>query len=234
MKLPPLLSGTLIRRYKRFLVDVKLDDGRTITAHCPNTGSMLGCSEPGRPVYLSVHDSPKRKYPHTMEIISMPGSLVGINTMRTNKLVLDAAQNGYIPEFTSYNSIRAEATVPEGSRFDLHFSNGPAPDLYVEIKNCTLVRDHTASFPDAVTIRGQKHLKHLISLRERGLQACIFFLIQRRDATHFEPAHDIDPEYARLLRYAVQKGVLAIAYTARVTLEEIAVDAAIPIDIRNT
>jgi sugar fermentation stimulation protein A len=161
---PKLVRGTLIKRYKRFLADVSLDNGKIVTAHCPNTGSMKGCSEPDQPVYLSLHDNPKRKLKYTWELIEMSASLVGVNTLVPNRLVFQSAEAGLISELAGYDTIESEVRIGNNSRIDLRLSNGQKDHCYVEIKNCTLVDNGVAMFPDAVTSRGLKHLKELETL----------------------------------------------------------------------
>ncbi|MBL0714053.1 MAG: DNA/RNA nuclease SfsA [Desulfosarcina sp.] len=228
LRWPPLIAGTLIKRYKRFLADVKLEDGRTITAHCPNTGSMQACCEPGRRVYLSVHDNPKRKCPHTWELIAMPDSLVGVNTLTPNRLVKHAATRGSIPELRGYDAVRSEVRYGENSRVDLLLSGPDAARCYVEIKNCTLVRAKTALFPDAVTARGLKHLQELARQVGPQCRSVIFFLVQRMDADCFRPADAIDPAYGRGLRGAVAAGVEMLAYDVQIDLAGIRLRRALP------
>ncbi|MCP3887271.1 MAG: DNA/RNA nuclease SfsA, partial [Desulfobulbaceae bacterium] len=163
----PLIHGTLIKRYKRFLADITLDTDEIITAHCPNTGTMLSCSAPGSHVALSVSDNPKRKYPHTLEMIQVKDTWVGVNTSRTNKLVAEAIEKGQIAEFQDIDRIKAEVKVSEKSRLDLQLFHGEE-STFVEIKNCSLAEDNCAMFPDAVTTRGTKHLNELCKLVEDG------------------------------------------------------------------
>jgi len=160
LKWPPLIQGILIKRYKRFMADVKLKNGHVVTAHCPNSGSMMECSEPGRKVYLSRHNNPKRKLKYTWEMIEMPSSLVGVNTMVPNQLVKVSVSAGKIPGLSSFDQVRPEVRYGENSRIDLLLEKGDER-CFVEIKNCTLVTDGVACFPDAVTSRGLKHLKEL-------------------------------------------------------------------------
>ena len=218
---PELVPGTLLKRYKRFLADVKLDTGEVVTAHCPNTGSMKGCSEPGRTVYLSSHDNPKRKYKYTWELIIMSTSMVGVNTLVPNRLVFKSIDQKLIPELSEYNSIRREVKIGEHSRIDLMLTNGGAKRCYVEIKNCTLVDEGIARFPDAVTSRGLKHIIELENLAEAGHRCMMFYFIQRMDAQVFRPADNIDPAYGRRLRQAVEKGIEVLAYDVRIDLQGI-------------
>jgi len=212
LKWPELINGVLVKRYKRFLADVRLDDGRIVTAHCPNTGSMQGCAEPGRAVYLSRHDNPNRKLKYTWQMIEMQDSLVGVNTLVPNRLVFGSVQAGLIPELSGYRSVVREVAIGEGSRIDLMLSNGKKDRCYVEIKNCTLVENGIALFPDAVTARGLKHLKALETLVKAGCRGVMFYFIQRMDAALFKPADSIDPDYGRGLRHAVGRGVEILAY----------------------
>jgi sugar fermentation stimulation protein A len=225
---PPLTAGTLIKRYKRFLADVELDDGRIVTAHCPNTGSMQSCSEPGRRVYLSAHDNPKRKYPYTWELIMMPDSLVGINTLVPNRLVKHTVSQEGIPELAGYDEVYSEVRVGENTRVDLMLSGPGKAKCYVEIKNCTLVSDKIACFPDAVTARGLKHLQELSRQVGPHTRSVIFLFIQRMDADAFQPADAIDPAYGRGLRQAIAEGVELLAYDVHIDLEGIRLRHALP------
>ncbi|HET6420257.1 MAG TPA: DNA/RNA nuclease SfsA [Geobacteraceae bacterium] len=221
MKLPrPLYPGALIRRYKRFLADVELDGGETVTAHCPNSGSMKGCAVPGGRVLLSRSGNPKRKLGYTWELAQVNGSWAGINTGLPNRLAAEAIESGIIPELAGYDSIRPEVKYGKDSRIDLLLS-GPRGLCYVEVKNVTLVEGSKALFPDAETLRGRKHLKELMREVRDGNRGVIFFVVQRADARTLAPADAIDPEYGRLLRLAVKSGVEALAWQADVTPEEI-------------
>jgi len=225
---PELLEGRLVRRYKRFLADVVLDDGRLVTAHCPNSGKMTACCEPGMPVFLSRHDNPKRKLKYTWEMIRMPNSLVGVNTQVPNRLVADAIRRGRVPELAGYAALKREVPVGSGSRIDILLS-GPSPGrCYVEVKNCTLVEEGMAAFPDAVTARGLKHLHEMQRLLAEGDRCVMFYLIQRMDARCFTPADGIDPAYGRELRHAAVAGVEILVYDAALTLEGIWLNRKIP------
>jgi sugar fermentation stimulation protein A len=221
LKWPKLIRGRLIKRYKRFLADMVLENGETVTAHCSNSGRMTACNKVGQPVYLSFHDNPKRKLKYTWELIEMPTSLVGVNTLVPNRLVAQALKHKIIAELNQYTQVFREVTVNKGSRLDLKLTGSGIPDGYVEIKNCTLVENGCARFPDAPTKRGQKHLQELVKLKSGGARAVIFFLVQRTDATHFKPADDIDPEYGRQLRHAVKEGVEILIYDVNISLEGI-------------
>lgn len=226
---PRLTPGILIKRYKRFLADIKLESGEVVTAHCANSGTMKECSQPGRPVYLSWHDNPKRKLKYTWELIDMPTSLVGVNTLVPNRLVKRSIELGRVDELRGYANIKPEVTVGENSRLDLLLTGKNGDTCFVEIKNCTLVEDGWASFPDAVTTRGKKHLVELQKLATQGHRCAMFFLVQRMDALSFSPADTIDPAYAGELRKAARNGVELLAYDVRITLEEIVLRKKVPI-----
>jgi sugar fermentation stimulation protein A len=225
---PPLISGILLKRYKRFLADILLSDGTKVTAHCPNSGSMTGCCESGRPVYISKHNNPKRKYPYTWELIDMGTSLVGVNTMRPNRLVAETVMEGNISEFNGFDKITPEIKVGKHSRLDLKLEKKDSSSCYVEIKNCTLVENSTALFPDAVTIRGQKHLTELEILVTKGHRCVMFFLIQRMDAHRFSPADHIDPAYGDKLRQAASAGVEILAYDVTIDFKKIKINQKLP------
>jgi sugar fermentation stimulation protein A len=226
---PELISGQLIKRYKRFLADVKLDNGQVVTAHCPNSGSMAACSEPGCRVYLSSHDNPKRKLKYTWEIIQMPDSWVGVNTIVPNRLVKNAIENGRVAELTGYDHVRSEVKTAEGSRLDIMLQRGENEACFIEIKNCTLVENAVAMFPDAVTQRGRKHLFELERLKMDGNRCVMFFLIQRMDAEVFKPAAHIDPAYAETLREVHLKGgVEILVYDVHIDLAYIRLNRQIP------
>lgn len=216
-----LQAAKLLRRYKRFLADVELPDGKQLTVHCPNTGSMLGCNEPGLPVLISRSDNPKRKYPHTLEMVKGQAGWVGINTSLTNKLVREALESGLFPELGHFATIRPEVKTGN-SRLDFLLSNG-SELTYLEVKNCTMAKGNIALFPDAVTARGTKHLAELLRLHEEGYRAALIFCIQMTGVTSFSPATDIDPLYAETLARVISKGVLALACRAEVTPKGIVV-----------
>ncbi|AJY69001.1 transcriptional regulator [Geobacter sulfurreducens] len=223
----PLYSGTLIRRYQRFLADVRLEDGTVVTAHCPNSGSMKGCSQPGSAVFLSLSDNPKRRLAYTWELVMADGYWAGINTGLPNRLVREGIENGTIAELLGYERIRPEVRYGTNSRVDL-LLEGPGR-CWVEVKNVTLVEGGTALFPDAVTERGQKHLRELMEVVRQGDRGVIFFVVQRGDGSAVAPADAIDPVYGRLLRQAVSAGVEALAYRALVTPEEIRLTERLPV-----
>lgn len=230
----PLIEGTLLRRYKRFLADVELAGGERVTVHCPNTGSMMGCAEPGYRVWMSVSDNPKRKYRMTWEIVEdRGGTLVGINTVQSNGLVCEAISNGLIDELQGYKELRSEVRINNTmTRIDLVLDgNTKKPPCYVEVKNVTAVHDEgIALFPDAVTLRGTKHVNELIALSTAGNRAVMCFCVQRDDVSLVRPADEIDPTYGRILRQAIDLGVEAIAYRANVTLTGIELRDRIPVE----
>lgn len=230
LKWPDFLQGTLIKRYQRFKADVRLRNGHVVTAHCPNTGSMLSCSEPGRTVYLSRHNSPTRKLKYTWEIIEMPTSLVGINTLVPNRLVKAAIMADRIPELSGFDSIRAEVPYGKNSRIDLLLERGKEK-CFVEIKNCTLLEDSVAYFPDAVTSRGLKHIVGLMGEMRSGHRAVMFYLIQRTDANRFKPANHIDPDYGKALRKAHNKGLEILAYDVQIDMKGIRLNRRLPIGV---
>jgi len=227
----PLVRGTLIRRYKRFLADISLEDNSVITAHTPNTGSMKGCCTPGFRVWLSDSENPARKYRFSWELVEVaPEILVGINTGLPNKLTREAIENDNIPELVGYRNIRSEVRYGrENSRIDLLLENGPGRDCYVEVKNVTLVDNNIALFPDAVSVRGSKHLRELGEMVKQGYRAVILFCVQRSDAREVRPADAIDPEYGDELRKAIAVGVEAIAYRAAVSTTAIRLERSLPV-----
>jgi sugar fermentation stimulation protein A len=228
---PELIPGILIKRYKRFLADVKLKSGRVITAHCPNTGSMKGCSEPGRPVYVSYHDNPKRKLQYTWELIDMPTSLVGVNTLVPNRLVFESIKAGVVPPLSGYERVEREVKISAHTRIDLVLTDANRKRCYVEIKNCTLVDDGVALFPDAVTSRGRKHINELQYLVDSGSRCVMFYFIQRMDARIFRPADFIDPDYGITLREANGCGVEILVYDVSIDLSGIKLNRKLPYEL---
>jgi sugar fermentation stimulation protein A len=222
-----LIRGTLVQRYKRFLADVRLPNGDIVTAHCTNTGSMLGCKAPGSAVYISLSPNKGRKLPYTWEMIQVRRIWVGINTMHPNKLVAEAIAAGAIPELCGYQSIRREVKVNTHSRLDLCLE-GSSGCCFVEVKNVTVSIDGAAAFPDAISERATKHLKELMRLKRKGHRAAVFFVVQRGDCEYFRPADEIDAEYGRWLRRAVRAGVEALPYQAKVTPRGIVLTRRLP------
>ena len=226
MRFPePLIKATLLKRYKRFLADVCLEDGTVSTAHCPNPGSMIGNAEPGSDVWLSPARNPARKLKYTWELIRVGDELVGVNTAHPNALVEEAIKTGQIPELAGYESLRREVRYGENSRIDLLLEGaGTRPSCHVEVKNVNLKRAETAEFPDAVTARGAKHLRELTKIAQTGGRAVMFFLVQRMDCDEVSIAGDIDPIYAKEFSAALTSGVEALCYSCRLTTREIVVD----------
>lgn len=216
------------------MADVKLRNGRVVTAHCANSGSMMGCCEEGRTVYLSRSDNEKRRLRYTWEIIDMASSPVGVNTSVPNKLVARAIENCEVKELAGYEYLRREVRCGADSRLDLLLERSDGKRCYVEIKNCTLVENGVALFPDAVTSRGLKHLVALQSQIEAGNRGVIFFLIQRMDAEEFGPADRIDPKYGTELRKAVRNGVEILAYDVALSLERIRLHRRLPVHLNDS
>lgn len=220
----PLLRGTLIKRYKRFMADVMLDSGDTVTAHCANTGAMLGVQDPKSEVWLSPARNPDRKLKFTWEMIRIGDGLVGINTAHPNKIVAEAIEAGNIPELSGYEDLRREVKYGSNSRIDIMLSADGKPDCYVEIKNVHLMRDAgVAEFPDSVSTRAAKHQGELANMVEQGARAVTVYLCQREDCDSFRLADDIDPDYAVASKDARQRGVEAICYACALTPESITV-----------
>jgi sugar fermentation stimulation protein A len=230
IKWPRLIQGTLIQRYQRFKADVKQRNGHIVTAHCPNSGSMLGCSEPGRPVYLSRHNHPKRTLKYTWEMIEMPTSLVGVNTWVPNLLVKESIIRKKIRPLRGYETIRTEVRYGQNSRIDLLLERAEKR-CFVEVKNCTLVEDSAGYFPDAVTARGLKHLVELQKELRKGSRCVMFYLVQRMDAKRFRPADHIDPAYGEELRRAFRNGVEILVYDVFLNLEGISINRRLPCDL---
>ncbi|MGN6670802.1 MAG: DNA/RNA nuclease SfsA [Candidatus Nucleicultricaceae bacterium] len=226
----PPLHGKLLKRYKRFLADVQLDSGALITAHCPNSGAMLGVSEPGSSVYVTPHpDDGKRKLLYTLECVNSDGVWVGINTFRPNMLVEEAIHNGTIQELLGYSTLKREVRYGLNSRIDLLLSDPSKPDCYVEIKNAQLKREEFVQFPDSVTERGAKHLNALSDMVNAGARAVVVYVAQREDVNQFSVAADIDPTYGRYEQDARNTGVEFLCYGCRVTAEEIVINRSIKV-----
>lgn len=230
----PLVRGRLVKRYKRFLADVLLDDGRAITATCSNTGSMLGLTAPGAIVWLSESDSPTRKYRHTWELVETDLGqgpvVVGINTSHPNRIVEAAIRAGAIPELAGYAGLRREVKYGVNSRIDLLLEDQARGVCYVEIKNVHLSRTAgLAEFPDSVTERGAKHLDELAAMVAQGHRAVMVYLIQRDDARRFSLAADIDPAYAAAFAHARLAGVEALAMSCSLTPYGIELKTPLPI-----
>ena len=225
----PLQRGTLLRRYKRFLADVQMDSGETLTAHCPNTGAMTGCAEPGRPVWLSRSDTKTRKYPHTWELVETVSGMACVHSARANKVVMEAIQEGRIEELAGYPELRSEVKYGRGSRADLLLSDEERR-CYVEVKSVTLcLEGGVGAFPDAVSTRAVKHLQELQAVVESGDRAVIFFCVFHTGIRQVRAAAEIDPDYARALAEALAAGVEAIAWGADIGLQQIRLQESLPV-----
>ena len=221
----PLIPGTLIKRYKRFLSDIALDSGDVVVAHCANTGSMLGLTDPGLRVWLSPARNPERKLRYTWEMVRIGESLVGINTAHPNAIVEEAVRARQIEALAGYPELRREVRYGQNSRIDLLLDGAEAPACYVEVKNVHLMRRAgLAEFPDAVTKRGAKHLGELTDVVRAGHRAAMVYLVQREDCESFAIAGDIDPDYARAFQAAREAGVEAFVYACRLTPQAIVLD----------
>lgn len=225
----PLVHGKLLRRYKRFLAEVLLEDGNQVTAHCTNSGSMKSCLEEGAEVFLSPVDDSKRKTRFTWEMIRIGGDWVGINTSHPNALAFEWIQSGKIPGLEGLTDLRREVKW-EDSRFDLFGEQCGVP-CYVEVKNVTLKEGERALFPDAVTDRGRKHLNTLIRVKHAGMRAVMLYVVQRMDVCLFSPAREIDPAYGKTLDDAVRQGVEIMVAQARVTPEAIFFQRILPVEL---
>jgi len=227
-----LTAATLERRYKRFLADVRLPDGRVMTVHCPNTGAMLGCAEPGSEIWLSHSDNPKRKYAWTWELVRVGSSLVSVHPGRSNRLVDEAIRGGIIAPLQGYTECRGEVAYGlEGSRADFFLSgHAGKPDCFLEVKNVTaLSAPGIAIFPDAMSTRGSRHLRELAAWSRSGGRAALCFCVARDDAGEVRPADGIDPQYGLELRRALAAGVEVLAYRARVSPEGIRLYREVPV-----
>ncbi len=215
-----LLQGTLIKRYKRFFVDIEYR-GKTITAHCPNSGSMMGLLEKGNIVWFSENNNPKRKLKYTLEIIVVNKTLIGINTHLSNKIVLEALNQKKIKSLIKFDNIKAEEKFSDKTRFDFLISNDKEK-CFLEVKNVTLARKKKiAEFPDSITSRGTKHLKELVVAKKKGFKSYILYLIQREDCESFKIAKDIDQEYKIAFTKALKDGVKVLCYDCKLNNEEI-------------
>lgn len=214
----PLLPGRLLRRYQRFLADVELASGQSVTVHCPNSGSMATCSSPGQAVLLSRHESPKRKLAYTWELYHSGEGWVCVNTQLPNAVVAEGIACGRIPELAGYAELRREVNYADRHRIDILLSAPQRPPCYVEVKNCTLLApDDCIRFPDAVSERGLRHLQALTAMVQAGRRAVMCFFIGRAEGRAFGPADHIDPRYGAALRQAAEAGVEILAYRAHIT-----------------
>ena len=226
-----LHKGRILKRYKRFLADVKLDSGEIVTAHCPNTGSMKSCFEPDCVVWLSKNDDPKRKLKWTWEFSENNIGLIGINTQRPNHVVAEAIASGKIPSLAGYRTLRQEVKYGANSRIDILLEDPKKGSCFVEIKNTTLLNDDAVMFPDAVTSRGLKHLEELAKMTASGKRSVMIFLVNRPDGRFFAPADMIDPKYGAALRKAAGSGVEILAIRARSSTTEITTGESLPVKL---
>ncbi len=228
----PLMRGALVRRYKRFLMDVRTPGGDLWTVHCPNSGSMEGCLAEGAEVVCSRSPNPARKLPWTAEWIRLPGGWVGINTHRTNAIVGEALRAGRIAELSGYAQVRSEVPYGGDSRVDFLLTSPGRPPAFVEVKNTTWpTPDGGVGFPDSVTERGLKHLRALSRTVRQGGRAIVFFLVNREGGSFFRPASEKDPAFAAALRRAFRGGVEVLAYRTRFRIPEVTVGEAIRVDL---
>ncbi len=230
---PALQPATLVQRYKRFLADVVTPEGVALTLHCPNTGAMTGCATPGDTVWYSTSHNIKRKYPHTWEITQTAGGeYICVNTLRANQLVKEAISLDLIPELRGYNSLKTEVKYgAENSRIDFLLQAEDQPECYIEVKSVTLADRDNGYFPDAVTLRGQKHLRELISVAAEGKRAVLFFAVLHSAIGKFSPARHIDPKYTQLLNEAQKQGVEVLAYKAELSADNITLRSALPVTL---
>ena len=232
-----MIHARLVKRYKRFLADVRLDSGEIITVHCPNTGSMKNCVEEDAEVWLSNSDNPKRKYRYTWEFLNTArGHYIGVNTGKANQLVEFAIRNDVIVPLSGYESIRREVTYgDENSRIDLLLQDEKRPDCFVEVKSVTLLEDPAARgvgyFPDSVSQRGAKHLRELIKMAQSGARSVLLFCVQHTGIQEVRPADHIDTQYGRLLREALDSDVEVLAYKARKSAEGFRLSRDLPVII---
>ena len=225
-----LISGEFIKRYKRFFVDVKIAN-KIVTAHCPNTGSMMGLLKKGNRVWISKSNNPKRKLKYTIEIIEDQKSKVGINTHLTNSIVFDGLNNSVIKDFRNLDLVKQEVKFNENTRFDFLVTEKKKKS-FIEVKNVTLSRQKgIAEFPDAVTTRGLKHIKELLNARKKGYDIYLFYVVQRDDCKKFELAKDIDPEYCELLVKAVKKKLKILCFDCKFSTKGIKLNREIKIKI---
>jgi sugar fermentation stimulation protein A len=220
-----LIPATLIRRYQRFLADVILADGETSTVHCPDTGAMMGCCDPGSRIWLSRSDNPTRKYPLTWELIEvLPGVLAAVNANMTNRVVEQAIELGQVSELRGYEQLKREPRV-EGGRLDFLLTASHRRDCYLEVKSLTAAADrNTAMFPDAVSTRARRHLELLMDLKQAGRRSVLLFCVKRPDLKTVRPASEIDPNYAATLKLAVRSGVEVLAWGCQVSTASISLE----------
>ncbi|MFY8274131.1 DNA/RNA nuclease SfsA [Pseudoalteromonas sp. SSDWG2] len=227
---PILQPATLLKRYKRFLVDLRHPDGHEFTVHCANTGKMTGCAEPGVRAYYSESDNLKRKYRHSLELTSnSAGDIICVNTAVANKVAIEAIEQGVIDELDGYDTLLSEVKYgDENSRIDILLTDATKPDCYIEVKSVTLLEAHGQGyFPDAQTVRGQKHLRELMAMKAQGHRAVLLFAVLHTGIERVSAAAHIDPKYAQLLQEAVNLGVEVLAYKAKISEQGVTLTHAI-------
>ena len=218
-----LLQGTLIKRYKRFFIDINYKN-RIITAHCPNSGSMMGLLDKGNKIYFSKSKNKKRKLKYTAEIIVVKKSMVGINTHLSNRIVLEALENKRIKQLIKFSNIKREVNFSDNTRFDFLISN-KTKKCFLEVKNVTLMRQQgIAEFPDSITTRGTKHLNELINAKKKGFDSYMLYLVQREDCGSFKIANNIDEEYKITFNNAVKNNVKVLCFTCKISKKEIKIN----------
>ena len=233
---PPLQSGLLLRRYKRFLTDIQLDDGQELTIHCANTGAMTGCADPGTWVWYSTSSNPKRKLPQSWEIAQSPaGHYICVNTARANQIARELIEGGAIPTLSGYDTLRPEVKYgEENSRIDFLLQDAARADCYVEVKSVTLLDERTGAgmgyFPDAVTARGAKHLRELIAMKAAGHRAVLLFMVLHSGIARVAAAAHIDPHYSQLIEQARLAGVEILCYRPHLGVQRIEPEGFIPFE----
>ncbi|GAB7218414.1 DNA/RNA nuclease SfsA [Vibrio comitans] len=229
---PPLQSGTLIKRYKRFLADLSLDNGSELTIHCANTGAMTGCAEPGNKVWFSTSDNPKRKYPNSWELTeTKAGHRICVNTIRANALAIEGIKEGVIQELSGYEELKTEQKYgSENSRIDVLLRSQNKADCYIEVKSVTLLSNDEGlgQFPDAVTTRGQKHLRELIEITKSGQRAVLLFIVLHSGIEKISPATHIDEHYSTLLKQAQKSGVEVLCYNTDLSVDQMKISRKLP------
>ncbi|MEP4146772.1 MAG: DNA/RNA nuclease SfsA [Halioglobus sp.] len=226
-----LIQGRLLRRYKRFLADVELTDGQEITVHCPNTGAMTGCAEPGSPVWLSISQSKTRKYPHTWELVDTQWGMACIHSARANKVVKAGIEAGLVPGLEAYPEIRSEVKYGQNSRADL-LLEGPAGRVFIEVKSVTLCQENGQGlFPDAVSERGRKHLRELAAVRDDSTRAVMFFCALHEGIERVSAAGQIDQRYRDTLMEVMAQGVEVLAFGATVSPDGVVLSRRLPFSV---
>jgi sugar fermentation stimulation protein A len=230
----PISEARLIKRYKRFLADVELEGGGMETVHCPNSGSMLGCAEPGSRVLVSYDGNPKRKLPYTLEAVRVGRTWVGVNTSLPNAFMGDVLRARLLPSLSAYGNVRAEVPLGKGTRLDFLLTEPGLPDCYLEVKNVTLREGSAAIFPDCKTERGAKHMRELAHLARQGHRAAVVFFVQRDDCERFAPARHLDPAYADALQEAHGEGVTLLPLLIKVERRGLSLRGELPFSLDST